>query len=792
MRLPRGARLGPYEVEGPLGAGGMGEVYRARDTRLGREVALKVLPEEVSSDRERLARFQQEARMASSLNHPNIVTIHDIGESGGSSFIVMELAEGRTLRTLPGSGPLAARRLLEVGVQVAEGLAKAHAAGIVHRDLKPENIMVTGDGLVKILDFGLARLAPSATPAASGEETTLSRLTGPGTVVGTVGYMSPEQASGGSVDFRSDQFALGAILYELATGRGPFQRRTPAETLTAILREEPPAVGLLNPQMPPGLARIVERCLAKDPSRRYASSLDLARDLREELDLVSTKSGPVVAAVRRPRIRAVGIGLALVAATAAAWLLPRLAPRRGPISSLAILPFVNESGDPGLDYLSDGLTENLIDSVSQVPNLKVIARSSVFRYKGKDVTPEQVAHELKVRAVVMGRILERGDSLTVSTELVDAAESAHLWGAQYKRKPSDLLATEEDIAREISENLRLTLSGDGRRQLVRRYTQDDEAYRLYLKGRYFWNQRTKDDLHKAIGYFRQAIDRDPAYALAYSGLADTYGTLGLFYYQFAPPAETFRPAREAALKSLELDPSLGEAHNSLANVQLFYDWDWDSAGREFRRALELNPADTNARHWYSHYLLALARFDESLAQAQRAVEQDPISPMMSTHLAEHYHLARQDDLAVGQLKRALDLSPRFPVAHVLLGEAYEQMRLYPEAEREYRSVEDVFAGTSRVRAACARVHALAGRRAEALRELQELAEDRSGRYVAPQDLAWGYAALGDRDRAMQWLEKAYSERSSALAYLKIEPLFDPLRADPRFADLVRRVGLSPP
>jgi serine/threonine-protein kinase len=791
MALPRGARLGPYEVLGPLGAGGMGEVYRARDTRLGREVALKVLPDEVSADRRRLARFQQEARIASSLNHPNIITIYDVGGSDGSSFIVMELTEGRTLRTVLASGPLAMRWLLELGVQVAEGLAKAHSAGMVHRDLKPENVMVTDEGLVKILDFGLAKLAPAAPEGLADEHTTLLRLTDPGTVVGTVGYMSPEQASGASVDFRSDQFALGAILYELATGRGPFQRRTPAETLTAILREEPPAVGSLNPQTPPGLARILERCLAKDPSGRYASSLDLARDLREELALVSTAPAAAAAAVRRPRVRFVGVGIGLVAVAALALLLPRLAPRRGPIGSLAILPFVNASGDPGLDYLSDGLTENLINGVSQVPNLKVIARSSVFRYKGRDVTPEQVAQELKVRAVVIGRISERGDRLSVSAELVDAAENAHLWGAQYNRKPSDLLATEEDIAREISENLRVKLSGQDKRQLARRYTQDDEAYRLYLKGRYFWNLRTKDDLQKSIGYFRQAIERDPAYALAYSGLADAYATVGLFYYQFAPPRETFAPAREAALKSIELDPSLGEAHNSLANVQLYYDWDWASAEREFRRALELNPADTNSRHLYSHYLLALGRFDESLTEAQRAVEQDPISPMMSTHLAEHYHLARQDGLAVAQLKRALELSPRFPTAHVLLGEAYEAQHLCPEAEQEFRSVEDAFAGTSRVRAAVARVHALAGRRAEALRELQELAEDRPGRYVAPHDLAWGYAALGDRDRAMRWLEKAYSERSSALTYLKIEPLFDPLRGDPRFADVVRRVGLPP-
>jgi serine/threonine protein kinase/Tfp pilus assembly protein PilF len=790
MALPRGARLGPYEVLGTLGAGGMGEVYRARDTRLGREVALKVLPDEVASDRQRLARFQQEARLASALSHPNIITIHDVGESGGTSFIVMELAEGRTLRSLLASGPLATRRLLEVGVQVADGLAKAHAAGMVHRDLKPENVMLTGDGLVKILDFGLARLDPATSLSASDEQATLERLTEPGTVVGTVGYMSPEQAGGDAVDFRSDQFALGTILYELATGRGPFQRRTPAETITAILREEPASLGSLNPQTPPGLARIVERCLAKAPSRRYASSLDLARDLREELERQPSSGGATLATgVRRRRWPLVGIALGLVAAAAAAWLLPRLAPRRGPIDSLAILPFVNASGDPELDYLSDGLTESLINSVSQLSNLKVIARSSVFRYKGKDVTPEAVAQQLKVRAVLMGRISERGSSLSVSAELVDAVENSHLWGVQYNRKPSDLLATQEDIVREISENLRHKLSGEEKKQLARRPTDNVEAYRLYMKGRYFWNQRTRDDLQKGIDYFRQAIGRDPAYALAYSGLADAYSTLG-GYNQYATPA-MFPLAREAAMKSLELDPSLGEAHNSLAVVRFYHDWDWASAEHEFKRALELNPADGNARHEYSHLLLALGRFDESLAEAERAVEQDPLSPMMSTHLGEHYRLAREPDLAIGQLERALELNPRFPNAHMRLGDAYEQKRLYPDAEREFQSVADMFAGTSRVQGALARVHALAGRRAEALRELEDLAEDRPGRYVAPHDLAWGYAALGDKDRAMQWLEKAYAERSSALVYLKIEPLFDPLRGDKRFADLVRRVGLPP-
>jgi serine/threonine protein kinase/tetratricopeptide (TPR) repeat protein len=790
MALPRGARLGPYEVLGPLGAGGMGEVYRARDTRLGREVALKVLPDEVSSDRQRLARFRQEARIASALNHPNIVTIHDVGESDGTSFIVMELAEGRTLRALVASGPLPMPRLLQVGVQVAEGLAKAHAAGMVHRDLKPENVVVTADGLVKILDFGLAKLAPSASSADPGEETTVSRITDPGTVVGTVSYMSPEQAGGGPVDFRSDQFALGAILYEAATGRGPFQRGTAPETLTAILREEPPPVASVNPQTPPGLARILERCLAKDPSRRYAATLDLARDLREERDRLSVPSGAVVPAAGPKRRRPFLLLIAgLLVAVAAAWLLVRLAPGRRAIDSLAVLPFVNASGDPGLDYLSDGLTENLINSISQVSNLKVIARSSVFRYKGKDVSPEKVARELDVRAVLVGRVSEHGDQLSVSVELVDAAENVHLWGAQYNRKPSDLLATEEDIAREISENLRPRLTGEERRRLTRGHTEDAEAYRLYLKGRYFWNQRTKEDLQRSIDYFRKAIDRDPTYALAYTGLADAYGTLGLFYYGFAPPPETFPLAREAAGKALEIDPSLGEAHNSLANVLLFYDWDWGSAGQEFRRALELNPADSNARHWYSHYLLALGRFDESLAQAKRAVEQDPISAMMTTHLGEHYHLARQDDLAVGQIERALELNPRFPAAHVLLGEAYEEQHRYADAEQEFRSVEDAFAGTSRVEAALARIDARSGRREQALRELRELAQDRPGRYVAPHDLAWGYAALGDRDRAMQWLEKAYAERSSALTYLEVEPLFDPLRGDPRFADLVRRVGL---
>jgi TolB-like protein len=767
----------------------MGEVYRALDTRLGREVALKVLPQEVSADRQRLARFQQEARIASSLNHPNIITIYDVGEGDGSSFIVMELAEGRTLREMLASGPLAIRRVLEVGAQVAEGLAKAHAAGMVHRDLKPENVMVTAEGLVKILDFGLAKPDAAARQGGSDEQTTLPRLTEPGTVMGTVGYMSPEQASGGAVDFRSDQFALGAILYELATGRGPFRRGTPVETLTAILREEPPAVGSLNPQTPPGLARIVERCLAKDPSRRYASTLDLARDLCEELGPVSSSGTAVAGGARRRHWPLIGVGL--VAAGAAAWLLPRPAERRGPIGSLAILPFVNASGDPGLDYLSDGLTENLINGVSQISNLKVIARSSVFRYKDKDVTPEEVARQLKVRAVLMGRVSERGDNLSVSAELIDAVENAHLWGARYNLNSSDLPVTEETIAREISQALRLRLSGDEKRQLARHHTEDAGAHRLYLQGRYFWNQRTQEGLEKAIGYFRQAVDRDPSYALAYTGLADAYSTLGASYSQFASPPESFPPAREAALKALDLDPLLGEAHSSLAYVRLFYDWDWAAGERGFKRALELSPADVNARHWYAHYLLAFGRFDEALAEAQRAVEQDPLSPMMSTHLGEHYRLARRPDLAVENLKRALDLSPRFPNAHMQLGATYVEQRLYREAEREFRSVEDLFARTSRVAAALCRVHALTGRRAQALRDLAELAENRPGRYVAPHDVAWCHAALGDRDGAMQWLEKAYAERSSALVNLKIEPLFDPLRGEVRFADLVRRVGLPP-
>jgi len=791
MALPRGARLGPYEVQGSLGAGGMGEVYRARDTRLGRDVALKVLPEGVSLDRDRLARFQQEARMASSLNHPNIITVHDVGEGDGVSFIVMELAEGRTLRAFLASGPLVPRRVLELGSQLADGLARAHSAGIVHRDLKPENIVVTADGLVKILDFGLARPAPEMDPSTANDVSTLSRLTDPGTVMGTVGYMSPEQASGASVDFRSDQFALGAILYELATGTRPFRRDTPAETLTAILREEPPPIAALCPGAPPGLVRIVTRCLSKSASGRYASTLDLSRDLHEELALVSTAPAPAATAPRRPSSRWAVPAVGLLAVAVAAGLLSRHGERGTPIGSLAILPFVNASGDPELDYLSDGLTENLINSISQVPNLRVIARSSVFRYKGRDVTPEQVAQELKVRAVLMGRVSERGGSLAVSAELVDASESAHLWGAQYNRRPSELLATEEDIAREISENLRPKLTGQEREHLVRSDTHDDEAYRLYLKGRYFWNLRTRGDMQKAISYFRQAIERDPGYAKAYSGLADTQSMLGLYYYQFAPPRDTFAPARAMAQRAIELDPSLGEAHASLAFISFYYDWDWVTADREFQRALDLNPADTNARHQYSHYLLAVGRVDASLEQARRAVDLDPISAMMTTHLGEHYYLARQLDLAIPELKRALELSPRFPVAHMLLGEAYLQARTYHAAELEFLSVEEAFAGTSRARAAVARTHALGGRLAEARRETEALATDRSGDYIAPVDLAWCYAALGKRDRAMEWLEKAFAERSSALVYLRIEPPFDPLREDPRFAELVHRMAFPP-
>ncbi len=785
MTLSPGTRLGPYEIASPLGAGGMGEVYRAKDPRLGREVAIKVLPASFSQDPDRLRRFEQEARAAGVLNHPNILAIYDIGTHDGSPYVVSELLEGETLRSRL-VGALSPRKAIDYALQMAHGLAAAHEKGIVHRDLKPENLFVTRDGRLKILDFGLAKLTRLETGRVPLTEVpTLTAGTEPGVVLGTVGYMSPEQVRGHAADHRSDIFAFGSILYEMLTGRRAFRGDSAIETMNAILKDEPPEISASRLGLSPALDRVVRRCLEKSPVERFQSASDLAFALKDVSVSGAVETSPPVA-VRRWRhtlwaaacIAAVLLGVSLYRKG------------RGPIDSLAVLPFVNASADPETEYLSDGITESLINSLSQLPNLRVISRASVFRYRGKDQDPSAVARELGVRAVVTGRVTQRGDMLSIGTELVDMRDNRQLWGEQYKRKFADVLAIQEEIAKQISENLRLRLTGEEQARLGKRATANPEAYQAYLRGFHHARKLTREDVRKGMEYFRRALALDPNYAPAYAGLAYGY-ILGLADW-YVPAKEAFPQGKEAARKAVELDPSLAEAHTFLAVAELLYDYDWAGAEHEFHRAIEVNPKDAAAHYWYGSYLGALGRFEAGMREIKRALELDPLSPETNHLLGMHFYYWRRYDEAIEQLRRTLELDSNYFWAEMVLGQAHQQKGQFQEAaaafERARRVTGEAGEPPPEILAGLIRSYALAGNRVAAMKVFEELKRLINVRYVSRHDLAIVYLALGEKQQALDWLEKAYEDRNWYMPWLKVDPRFDPLRSDPRFRELLRRIG----
>ena len=768
-----------YKILSKLGAGGMGEVYLAEDTRLGRQVALKLLPSSYQYDPERRTRFQAEARAASALRSPNIAAIYDIGEHDGVMFIVMEYVEGEQLATRIGRGPQPADEIVDIALQVADALIDAHQLGIVHRDIKSSNLMVTARGLVKMLDFGLAKIIPPPSPKHSGELTVaLGGQTEPGIVLGTVSYMSPEQALGRDFDHRSDIFSLGIVLYEMMTGRLPFEGASETEVIDKIIHAEPPAVSRFNYNIPAELERIMRKCLEKDRDRRYQSARELATDLRNLKRDSGSDAAKSTGAVRP-------------ASTS------RPTRSRKAIDSLAILPLVNGSGNAELDYLSDGVTESIINNLSQLPKLRVMARSTVFRYRRhpssqigagvEQVDPLRAGRELGVRAVLAGRITIRGEALVIKIELVDTVDGALIWGEQYNRTLSDIFAVEEEISREISEKLRLKLSGAQKKKLTRRYTDNTVAYHIYLKGRFYWNKRTDEGLRKGIEYFQQAIESDPHYALAYTGLADCYNILAS--YSSMAPFEAFRLAKAAASRALELDDNLPEAHTSLAFVSMGYDWDWTGAENGFKRAIGICPGYSNAHHWYALLLAALERFDESLEEIQHALKLDPLSLPINTNLGWVLLLSRRNDEAVEQYLKTIDLDSSFALAHKRLGQAYEQMDRFDDAISEYQIALKLTGEDAEMLAARGHFHAAAGDRQQAEQVLAQLSEASKQRYVPAYFFAKVYLGLGDRDRAFEWLERACQERYGYVIYLKVDPMFDELRDDPRFSDLLRRIGL---
>ena len=800
MPLPAGTRLGRYEVRSPLGAGGMGEVYLAWDCGLERNVALKVLPQDVASDQQRMNRFIQEARAASALNHPNILSIHDVGETDSTQFIVTEYVEGETLRQRLSTGRMDVREAISVATQVASALSEAHGAGIVHRDIKPENVMLRNDGVAKVLDFGIAKLAASRTPAADTEAPTRVVNTLPGTVLGTVSYMSPEQARGLEVDGRTDIWSLGVVLYEVVSGRVPFDGETATDVLATVLHREPQSLLLHRKDVPEELERIVEKALTKDREERYQLAKDLGGDLkrlRQRLDVEAETGGDlhttsttryVNTAIRRHK-RGVGLVLAVLVLMVIAVVANHLYSTRTDkgTDSIAVLPFMNSGGDANTEYLSDGISETLINSLTQLQQLRVVARHTAFRYKGKEIDPQVVGQELKVRAVLMGRVRQWGDALNIQVDLVDVRTGAQLWGTDYERKISEVLAVKQEIAREVTEHLRLRLSGEEQKQLVKRDTTDAEAYQLYLKGRFSWNKYTEEGFRKSIEYFKQAVEKDPAYALAHSGLADSYSLLGEL--SVAPPKESFPQARAYAEKALALDETLAEAHVSLAMVKLLYEWDWPGAEKELRRAKELDPNNPQVYHFYGHYLQSVGRLEEAIVETKRGVDLDPTSLVLNAELGWAYHCARHYDQAIAQGRRTLELDPNFVFTSWVIAQSYGQRGRYQEAIAELKRARKIETNWPYIIAELGYAYAVSGERSEAEKILQQLKERAAGEYIDASLVAYIYVGQGQKDQAFAWLEKAYQERSGLLPWLQGEPRWDPLRGDERFADLLRRLNL---
>ena len=790
-----GLTLGHYRIVEKIGEGGMGVVYRARDEQLDRDVALKVLPPGALADEATRKRFRKEALTLAKLNHTNIEAAHEFGSQDGVDFLVMEYIAGATLAERLAAGALPEKEVLTLGAQIAAALEEAHEQGVVHRDLKPGNIVVTPKGQAKVLDFGLAKLLRPES-----EMSTTDQLSSSAAVAGTLPYMSPEQLRGKPADGRSDIYAAGAVLYEMATGKRPFREEVATALVDDILHKPPPPPGRLKHDLSPRLEEIILKCLEKEPENRYQSAKELLVDLRRLASPSAVTAVPMPRVTRwrkaaRPAAYGAGGAVALVVVLVALniggvrqQLLGRSASPH--FESLAVLPLENLSRDPDQEYFADGMTEALITDLSKISALRVISRTSVMQYKGVKKPLPQIARELNVDGVIEGSVQRSGDRVRITAQLIEAATDRHLWAESYERELSDVLALESEVAQAIAGEIRVKLTRPEKLQLASARPVSPAAYEANLKGRYFWNKRTPEGVKTAIEYFQQSIEKDPNYALAYAGLADCY----VVPVNPSPPREKMPKAKAAATKALQLDDTLAEAHTSLASVLSRYDWDWPGAEKEFKRALELNPRYAEAHEWYAAwYLVPMGRLQEAIAEEKRAQELDPVSLIINFELGIVLYYAREYDQAIEQFRKTLELNPNFRQAQTSLAAAYGQKGMYEQAVAGLQKSLTLPGGTEwpPTRAGLGYAYGVSGRKDEARKVLNEMKQLARQKYVSAYDVALIYVGLDEKDLAFTWLEKAYEERSFVLSNIKAEPRMDGLRSDPRFQNLLRRIGIPP-
>jgi len=827
-----------YRILRRLGKGGMGEVLLGEDTKQhGRKVALKVLPEDLTRSESRLRRFRQEARAILALNHPNILTVYEIGEAGDKYYIATEYIEGETLRQCLWSEPLKLDEALGVAIQVAMALEAAHAAGIVHRDIKPENIMLrqdrfVRDRIVKVLDFGLAKLTDRDSGSADPEAVTIPiSETNPGIIMGTSGYMSPEQAQGETIDARSDVFSLGVVLYEMVAGQPPFKGRTDSHTRVSIIDHDPVPLVQHVPNVPRQLDRIVTKALAKDKSKRYQTITDLKLDLEQLRDEVHTSTGEK--AIAQPQTERAAETKAITQMTAARSQVETVAesaahrasaitePRRTDwfkyaipavlaavsigiivyfmrgtpaINSVAILPFVNDTKDPNAEYLSDGITESIINTLSQLPNLRVMSRNATFRFKSSNMDPVEAGRNLNVGAVLTGRLVALDNRLVIKTELIKVADGSQIWGDEYNSSVTDILSVQDEVSRKISQSLRLRLSGEDEEKLSKRYTKDAEAYQLYMKGRYFWNKRNEEGFRNGIEYFKRAEEKDPTFALAFSGLADSYALL--CDIGVAKPIDEMPKAKAAAQKAVDADPTLAEAYTSRAFVRLSYDWDWLGAESDFQQALKLNPKYPTAHQWYASYLMQMGKFNRAKTEIEEAHKLDPLSPIITANHGLYSYYEHNYDEAIAIYKQGLKSDPDFWVARHYLALAYVQKGMYNEAIAELRTLikappagpipDKVIETEMEASSSLGFVYGVAGKTAEANDILSKLQSLSQRRYISGIYFAIVYSGLKDREKTVHYLNEAFQSRQPGLVLIRIDPMFEWLRSDSKFQELTRR------